>query len=312
MRAKNLLHHLSSLQAICVLFFLATATLCLTACSATRPVDAESPVRNANAPAYPLTLTETDVRRERALAAWRRLTVKGNGATTLAASHTTPPDPTLAPVTATITALPAATSSLPLPNVGEIPVDDRRTGIERTREALRRFIVNGADLLGTTPAQLSLKEITEQSATSRVARYEQSPFLHPLRNNYGALRIIFTPGLNVVGLSSTALPVDDDLRRAVNDLTPRTSAEEVAEKLINRSFVINDAAGQTQSVSVAPNTAIVVRQLVIYPVLRKGNDPATLDLHLAWEVGVGDASTAAQTIYLDALTDDILNGASAS
>lgn len=275
--------------------FLLFALLSLSACSASRPVDPSAPVRSG--PPYPLTLAAAESRRERSLAAWKRLNVGPNGNAAV---------PVLAPVTSTITSLPRGTVSLHLPQIGDPATKDDTVKNENLREALRRFIASAGDLLGTGTSHLSLIESRDQETGRRLARYEQRPFLRPLRNGYGLVKIVFSPDLRVEDVSSTAIPVDEQLQRAVNDLTPRLKADELTQQITSHTLTYTDAAGKEQPSDFAPGGAMTVRELVVYPTVRTGENEA-LDFHLAWEIDVKDAGQAVRTVYLDAITHRILS-----
>ncbi|HVG39632.1 MAG TPA: hypothetical protein VM870_10095 [Pyrinomonadaceae bacterium] len=279
-------------------FFLKCAVVGLVffmlSCSATRPVDPSAPARGGNAPPYPVSLTTSESKRERSIAAWKKLTP---------AATANAPLPALAPVTATLTSLPAGGVALRLPQIGDPAATDATTDGEARRESLRRFITAAGDLIGADIGQLSLVEIREQSADRRLARYEQRPFLRPLRNSYGVVLIAFDATGVITDLSSTAIPVDETLARVVNDLAPRLKAEELTAGLTNRTLMTIDAAGVEQVIDLGG--APTIRELVVYPVLRAG-EPA-LDFHLAWEIEVKPAGDGpVRTAYLDAITHELL------
>lgn len=282
------------LTAIC-----AVGALCLCACAgATRGPDAGGP--RAGEPPYPVLLTDDPNRREATLAAWSTLTRQENGGASA-------PAPELQPVTATVRSLPAAYApSLYLPKVG--------TGAtmteEETRESLRRFIASTSRLLGAEPAQLSLELRTDQADGTKKARYQQQPFRRPLRGGYGVLEITFTPDRRIEQLNSTCIPDAERLQRAFtnlrNQLAARTplSSENVAKRLAGRALTYTDPAGNAQTLTVTSADEVNVRELVVYPRPRL-SEPAALEIHIAWEIALGTGA-AARTIYLDAVTDELL------
>lgn len=286
-----------------ILHAVATAALALMLCAcaaATRPPDPSRP-RGANDQPYPIILNANPEREASALAAWSNLLGAG-------AAGAIPP-PTLHPVTATLTALPANLSTLPrMPRV--VVKDAQQQSEEETRESLRRFIESAAPLLGVAPGELSLVEVADAPGGAKRARYRQTPFRFPLRNGYGDVEIIFTPDLRVSGLSSTAIPDSERLRLALvafrGQLIP---AEKAVVSLADRAIAFTDAAGIQQTHNVSATGDATARELVIFPVRRDGvaADAAAsaLELHVAWEIYLG-AQSPPLLVYVDALTGEQL------
>ena len=115
------------------------------ACAAFQPTDPNGPT--ANAPQYPLGLSDVGTRLEEASVAWYQLSQRyGLPGKTEANLH---------PYTATIESLPAnLPAPIYLPKVGS----ETNPTEEETRESLRRFIVEWQRLIGAEPNQLSLVE----------------------------------------------------------------------------------------------------------------------------------------------------------
>jgi hypothetical protein len=277
----------ASLCVASVLFSCACASL-------SRSPEAGRP--RAAGPPYPVILGASEERRDRALAAWTTL-ADASGARPLS-------EPELQPVTATLRALPATTPALlSLPKVGGEGAEQTE---EELREALRRFIADAAPLLGVVPAELSLVERADNADSTRRARYQQRPFLYPLRAGYGVLEITFTPDLRVTALNSTAIPDTERLRRALNNVRTQLTlltAKEAALRLAGRTVTYMDGAGTEQTLSIAAGEEVSVREMVVYP-LRSADDPNSLALHLAWEASVG--RTSPLMVYVDAVTGDTL------
>lgn len=269
----------------------AALALLLGACAAaTRPPGAGRPGA-AESPKF-VALAASEERRAAALANWK--TILGDQA---AAG----PVPELQPVTATLKALPAnlpAPPRMPLVVLG----DKKAQTEEETRESLRRFIAGAAPLLGVTPQELSLVEVRDAGG-AKTARYQQNPFQYPLRNGYGVVEVTFTPDLRVVGLSSTAIPDSDQLRRSLAAVKPALDAAHAAAALTNRAVTFTDRNGARQTRTVTQADAATARELVVFPVPRP--DGTTLELHVAWEVAVGGPE-APPLAYVDAVTGDVL------
>ncbi len=305
------------------IMFVTALALCICACAGTtRPPDAAGP--RPNEPPYPVLLTASEDRSAASLAAWSALT-KAQGITNANA-------PELDSITGTISKLPAlpSGSSLYLPKVGiAMPMSE-----EETRESLRRFIESETRLIGATPQQLSLVDRADTNSNTKTARYEQRPFRYRLRAGYGVLQIEFAPDGRLLQLSSTCIPEIENLQRAGTGLRPRYTAEEVAKKLVGRSFALtngavsnnlnintngnvnmnsnatmnsnaNESTGANQpAFTIAASDEVQVRELVVYPRPRT-TEPRALEFHLAWEIRVARGAEK-YIIYLDAITDEFI------
>lgn len=275
--------------------------LLLASCgAATKPPETGRP--RGGGPPYPVVLTASDERRQGALAAWTAIAGTQGGPA---------PAPELRPVTATLAALPAGLpASLRLPKV--VINEEEKLSEEEIRESLRRFISTAGPLLGVSTGDLSLVGVEEVAgAAGRMrALYRQTRFPHPLRNGYGDVEVTFTvPDLVVTGLSSTAVPDSERLRRALSAVTQQLTAQKAADSLANRAVVYQGRGGAQQTHTVAPAEQVAARQLVIFPVPSTA-DPARLELRLAWELSAG--STAAPLlVYVDAVTGEQLGAAEA-
>ncbi len=269
----------------------ALCALLLGACAAARDPEAARP--RTNEPAYPIILGASEERRELALAAWQAL-MQGQGAEAAA-------QPVLQPVTATISALPS--NALPrLPKV-EIASTAGVSGDEATREALRRFLTDAAPLLGVAAKDLSLVEIKDEAGATKLARYQQNPFPHPLRGGFGVIELRFTQDGRVNALTSTALPDTERLTRALAAQPAKLTAKDAETRLAGRAFTYLDSNNNTLSYTIGQNEQVKARELVVYP-LRRAATPAVLELHLAWEMTAG--SSAQFLVYVDALTGEVV------
>lgn len=264
------------------------------ACAATPPPDATGP--RPVEPRYPVTLVENADRQQATLAAWKKLTDE-QGLTGV-------PAPELQPVTASVRSLPALPNApLFLPKVGDPSPQAKQDWDDATTESLRRFINDNARLFGAEPQQLSLVLLTDAADGTKKAKYQQRPFRYPLRNGFGELEISFTNDRRILQITSTCIPDVEQLRLAGTGIRPRYSADEVARRMVGRTFTYTDAAGNAQPYTVQANDVVTVRELVIYPMFRPGQ-ATVLDFHLAWEVLVG--SEQKRAVYLDAITDEII------
>src|SRR5947209_13597928 len=280
------------MRAMSRVVFVAATALLLGACAAmTRPAGTGLP--RANEPPKFAVLAASDERRKAALASWKAVAGEQNAAATAT--------PELQPVTATVKALPANLQTQP--HMPLVRINDKSTkSDEETRESLRRFIASAAPLVGVGLQELSLVEVVDAAGGAKTARYRQNSFPYPLRNGYGDVQITFTPDLRVVGLSSTAIPVDDRLRPALAPVTQTLTADKAAAALANRAVTFTDRSGNQQTRTVTQSDAVAARTLVVFPVRR---DTATLELHVAWEVSVGGPE-APLLVYVDAATGDVL------
>jgi hypothetical protein len=271
----------------------AALALFFCACAATPPPDAGSP--RANEPRYPVSMVESADRQQAALANWQRLTNEQGVARA--------PAPELQPVTASLRSLPTLPTSLYLPKVGDNSTQTKQQlGDDATTESLRRFINENARLFGVDPQQLSLVLLTDAADGTKKAKYQQRPFRYPLRGGFGELEISFTADRRILQIRSTCIPEIEQLQRAGAGIRPKFSADEVARRMIGRSFTYT-AAGNNETRSIEASNVVTVHELVVYPILRPGQG-GVLDFHLAWEVLVGQEQKRA--VYVDAITDEII------
>ncbi|HEX3559569.1 MAG TPA: hypothetical protein VHU19_10200 [Pyrinomonadaceae bacterium] len=270
----------------------ALASLLGACAAATRPPGAGPP--GANEPPKFVSLAASDERRAGALADWKIIAGEQAAAR---------PTPELQPVTATLKALPPNLQTPP--RMPLVVLNDKKAQTEEeTRESLRRFIASAAPLLGVTPQELSLVEVRDSGSGTKTARYQQNPFPYPLRNGYGVIEVTFTPDLRVVGLSSTAIPDSDQLRRSLAAVKPTLPADKAAAALANRAVTFNDRSGVRQARTVTQADAATARELVVFPLLR-AEGAGTLELHVAWEIAVGGPASSL-LVYVDAVTGDVL------
>ena len=280
-------------RAACGLFFVTLAFMLGACASAARPAGAERP--RGNEPPKFAVLAASDERQTAALANWKA--VVGEQAANAS------PTPDLRPVTLTLASLPAGLRDFPrLPLV--VAGDPQNRTEEETRESLRRFLATAAPLLGIDLKHVSLVEVSDAAAGpgARRALYQQNPFAYPLRNGYGTVEVTFTSDLRVVGLSSTAIPDAERLGRTLAAVPKPVSAAQAIAALANRAVTYDDRNGTQQTRTLAQPDPTATRQLVVYPIRRDNADPASLELHVAWEV----AADPTLFVYVDAATGEVL------
>ena len=261
-----------------------TITLCLAfaltswGCAAFQPTDANGP--RANAPSYPIALSDLGPRLEEASVAWYQLSQRyGIPGRTEANLH---------PYTATLQSLPANLAApIYLPKVGPptSPTEDD------VRESLRRFIVEWRQLIGAEPNELSLVERVDEPSGVKVARYEQRPFRYPLRGPFGSLVIQFRNDWQLVGLSSSCIPHADRLQATLAGLTPKLTADEAVNRI------------KTQPLTLPANATVEARELVVFAQPSK-DPPSGLEIRLAWEIDITNAPL--KKVYLDAISEQII------
>ena len=259
-------------------------TLCLVlalstlSCAAFQPTDANGP--RANAPSYPIALSDTGPRLEEASLAWYQLSQRyGIKGKTEANLH---------PYTATLQSLPPNLgAAIYLPKIGSQATPTE----EDFRESLRRFIVEWRQLIGAEPNELSLVERIDEPSGVKVARYEQRPFRYPLRGPFGSLTITFRSDWQLVGLSSSCIPHADRFQAALAGLTPKLTSEQALNRM------------KTQPLTLPANATVEARELVVYAQPAK-NPLGGLEIRLAWEIDVTNAPI--KKVYLDAISEDII------
>jgi len=271
-------------------FLILIVSLLTNACAAFQPVDPNGPT--ANAPLYPVALSELGPRLEEASLAWYQLSQRyGLTGKTEANLH---------PYTATLESLPPNLSTpIHLPKVGS----QANPTEEETRESLRRFIAEWQRLIGAQPNELSLVERIDEPSGIKVARYEQKPFRYPLRGGFGTLVIRFRADGQLVGVSSNCIPNADRLQATLAGLTPKLSSEQAVNRIKTQPVTVTNVTGQQQTLSLPANAGVEARQLVVYaqPSI---SPPSGLQIRLAWEIDVTGGPIS--KVYLDAISDEII------
>ena len=277
----------STIRSLTFTFCFAFALTCW-GCAAFQPTDANGP--RANAPSYPIGLSDVGPRLEEASVAWYQLSQRyGIPGRTEANLH---------PYTATLQSLPANLAApIYLPKVGT-PASPNEDDV---RESLRRFIVEWQQLIGAEPNELSLVERVDEPSGVKVARYEQRPFRYPLRGPFGSLEIRFRNDWQLVGLSSSCIPHADRLQATLAGLIPKLTADEAVNRIKTQPITVTDTSQQT--VTLPPNATVEARELVVFA--RPSKDPPSgLEIRLAWEIDITNASI--KKVYLDAISEQII------
>ncbi len=253
-----------------------------------QPPNAGAP--EASGPPYPVTFAEQAERRQASILALSRLT-----------PAEVPRDTStlLQPLTATIKSLPANLSTpLHLPRMGVNPEMTE----DETREALRRFINDWRNLIGASPAQLSLVERTDRPDGTKIARYEQSPFRYPLRGDYGKLEIVFQADRRLINVSSSCIPDAERLQNALAAITPTVTQKEAIKRVLSGGINYSDVSGNQQTYRASSNDPLKPGELVTYA--RLVVRPEALQVHIAWEIEVANAPF--HHAYVDAVTGEIV------
>jgi len=259
-------------------------------CAAFRPTDVNGPT--ANAPQYPITLSDVGSRLEEASVAWLQLSQRYGlpGKT----------EANLQPYTGTIQSLPANLSApirLPKVSTQATPTE------EETRESLRRFIVEWQRLIGADPNELSLVERTDDPSGIKLARYEQRPFRYPLRGGFGNLIIRFRTDGQLVEFSSTCIPNADRVQAALAGLTPKLTSDDAVNHVKTGNLTVTDANGRQQTLSLPASAVVEAKQMVVYA--QPPPDRSTgLQIRLAWEVDVTNGPVS--KVYLDAISGETI------
>ena len=259
------------------------------ACAAFRPTDANGPRTDVRL--YPVALVDPGARLEEASLAWYQISQQ------YGIQRRT--ELNLDPYTATLQSLPSdLATSIQLPKVGT----EAEQTEEQTRESLRRFIAEWQRLIGARPEDLSLVQRADESATSKLARYEQRPFRYPLRGGYGNLTIRFRNDGRLLSLSSNCLPNADRLQSALNAVNPEVTAADAVAKMKAQPITIAGQTGQ-QTITLPDSAVLDPRQLVVYALPSPGQNSG-LELHLAWEINVTNGPI--KTIYFDAVSSQVI------
>jgi hypothetical protein len=227
---------------------------------------------------YPVTIQASEQRQTQARREWQRLLE----------TYNVTGEPDFHPVIVTPRTLTNLQGSIKITTATIQPGAEDVT----IREAARKFIDRWRDLLGLTPASMSLVSDSHTGDSHRLT-YKQSDYAFPVVGKFGELVLIISNDGRLVQLDDRFIPVVELPVKAVID---RPSA---ALRVANRTFTYSNIAGQPQTVKI-PADEITVQKLVVYPV-EKGN---RIEIHLAWEIVAGKALS--WNVYLDAINGEDL------
>jgi hypothetical protein len=227
---------------------------------------------------YPVTIQASETRQTQAKREWQRLLE----------TYTVTGEPDLHPVIFTPSSLANLQGSI------KITPATVQTGAEDVtiREAARKFIERWRDLLGLTPATMSLVSDNHTGDAHRLT-YKQADYPFPMVGKFGEIVLIISNDGRLLQLDDRFIPVVDLPLKAVID---RPAA---ALRVANRTFTYSNLAGQPQSVKI-PADDIHVQKLVVYPVEKSDR----LEIHLAWEIVAGKGLS--WNVYLDAINGEDL------
>lgn len=220
---------------------------------------------------YPAIIRDSPERRARAEGQWRRLLATSG-------APQTPPD--LYPIIHTPRSL--------LGLSGGIKVSGGNSDEIALREAVRNFIDRWQELLGASPAMISLQKVTRSGQLLHLT-YVQSNYPFPLVGNYGVMEIAITMDGRMVELDDRLIPVVELPSR------PALTADGAAAALLGRTITCHDAAGREQRVDVTSPDQLSARRLVVLALERADS----IQVHLAWEISI--KGSAQLTVYIDAM-----------
>ncbi|MEW6125546.1 MAG: hypothetical protein AB1757_00670 [Acidobacteriota bacterium] len=156
------------------------------------------------------------------------------------------------------------------------------------REAAKRFIDRWRELLSAQPGTVSLTKNDNTGGIHRLT-YKQADFPFPVAGGYGEITLVINNDGRLLQLDDRFIPVVE------LPFSPTINRQEAAQRLVNRTFTYKDAAGNDQQLRINDLKDVHVKGLVILPVAKKDS----LEIHLAWEILLGDAPS--WTVYLDAI-----------
>jgi hypothetical protein len=229
---------------------------------------------------YPVTIEDSQQRREKAEREWRRMLDFYKVAQT-------PPD--LYPVAYTPRSLLGVTGGIKILAAAPEPGTE---GLA-LREAVKRFIDQWRDLIGADPLTVSLVAATDAGDAQRLT-YRQASYAFPVTGNFGEMTAIISRDGRLLQMDDRFIPVVELPQR------PAIDREEAARRVVGRTFTYSDIAGRPQQVKINNPGEIKVKRVVVAPVEKSD----AIEVHLAWEIVAG--SSLSWTVYIDAMTGEEL------
>ncbi|MBI3650705.1 MAG: hypothetical protein HY231_06615 [Acidobacteria bacterium] len=226
---------------------------------------------------YPLIIQASEARQALAQREWQRL---------LEAYNVKAVEADLYPVIVTPRSLTHVQGGLKITTIAIQPGTEEVT----IREAARKFIERWRDLLGLTPAGMSLVSAQHLGDAHRL-NYKQADYPFPLAGTFGTMTLSLSNDGRLLQLDDRFIPVVD------LPIKPVIDRQAVILRVANRTFTYSNVAGQPQSLKIAASD-ISVQGLVVYPVEK--NDK--IEVHLAWEIAAG--KSLAWNVYIDAINGE--------
>jgi hypothetical protein len=227
---------------------------------------------------YPLIIPAAEPRQTQARREWQRLLE----------TYNVQGDPDFHPILVTPRSLSNLQGNIKITTVQIQPGSEDIT----IREAARKFIDRWRDLLGLSPASMSLVNDSHAGDAHRLT-YRQSDYAFPTVGKFGEMVMIISNDGRLLQLDDRFIPVVD------LPLKPVVDRPTAALRVANRTFTYSNVAGQPQTVKI-PAEEISVQRLVVYPVEKSDR----LEVHLAWEILAG--KSLSWNVYLDAINGEDL------
>lgn len=229
---------------------------------------------------YPVIITDSIERRDKAEREWRRMLDAYN-------VQQTPPD--LYPISYTPRALLGVTGGIKLLNAKPEPGSEAIA----LREAMKGFIDRWRELLGTEPSAVSLIAADNSSEIQRLM-YRQVNYAFPIAGNFGEMVAVISADGRLMQLDDRFIPVVEMPSR------PQLEREAAQKRVVGRAFTYTDIAGREQQARIGGPEEVLVKRAVILPIEKSD----TIEIHLAWEVVAG--KSLSWTVYIDAINGEEL------
>ncbi|HYL97678.1 MAG TPA: hypothetical protein VEZ90_01900 [Blastocatellia bacterium] len=239
------------------------------------PVQAKS-----NQQPYPGVIADSSERQASAERDWRRM-LDAYGVPAVRAD--------LYPITYAPKSIPAGAQAMKITP----PRSSESEDVTSLRETVKIFLERWRDLFLADPDATSLVSASHDGNTT-VLSFRQTNYPYPIAGEFGTFSLSVTQDGKLEQIDDRFIPLVDVPQRPVLERSA------TAERVVGRTFSINDAPGEPVQVSATDKKQVTVRQLVVLPLKKDKN----IEVHLAWEVDV----TAGRgcTVYVDAITGESL------